>query len=125
LHLLSSPEDHFIDFPHIGQSDIFNIGFDFKLPFFGNFCKLFLGKLIFKGILFLNNHFLFITDIISFSLFYTWEQTFREGKLKVFGMLINLKGMIDFLNQIVCFFEEWLRKLELIIFALAKKLKQI
>ena len=106
VDLFLSPIDSIIDLPNIRQSDILNIGFDFKLSFQIDLSELLLQKSVFEGVFLFNNHLLFISDWISLSFFDFLEHAIRENKMIFLRFLVNLEFLIKFRDQIIAFCQQ-------------------
>lgn len=125
FYFLLAPEDHLVDFPDVGQSDILNIGFDFELAFLCDLGELFLGKFIFEDILFFYDHFLFVIDIVFFTRLYTRKEGFGKGELKLSRVFEDLEWVVELFDEIVGFVDEGGGEFEsVLIFPLGKELEK-
>lgn len=106
LHLFLTPKQSFVDLPHVRKSNVVDVRLDLELSFLRNFLKLLLGKSIFESILLLAYHFLLVGDLISFTLGDIRKHSFWKHKPETLGILIDLEGIVDLIDESVGFIKE-------------------
>jgi hypothetical protein len=109
--LVLPPEDVVVDLPDVRQGNVVDVGLHLELPSLFDLLELLFGQPVLEGVFLLDNHLLLVSDGVVLSHRDGREHALWEVELKMLGVFIHLKGLVEFMNQCVCLVQKHLRKL--------------
>ena len=101
MDLTLSPKDGTVDLPDIGQGDVVDVRFDPELSALLDLLELLGGQSVFEGVLVLVDDLLLVPDVIELSVGNVGKHAFGELELEIFGVAVDIEGLVQLIEQLV------------------------